>query len=322
MKLNMIKCHGSGNDFVMLDERNGRGFSSDEEMTGFIRSICDRKGPVGADGVLLVLPSSSCDARMRIFNADGTEPEMCGNGLRCVGRFVTEALSMEQVTIETMKARYTVRKADEIYKNINTIQVDIKSIDLTPSSLPMVWEGRDCLFQRIPELSDNLLFSAVSITNPHLVAIVEKIDMDELIEAGTTANSGISILPRGVNVNFAKLIGPASMYVKTYERGVGLTASCGTGMISSSIIASIKDSSRLDKEVTVYNDGGAIKTVVKKAAEGSLMVSFTGNATYNYTAQLEYKDGIVKVINKVPTGEDHAYKVFLNHVQECIKAEL
>jgi diaminopimelate epimerase len=320
MKLNIIKCHGSGNDFVMLDEREKSSFSNKEELIGFIKTVCRREGPIGADGVLLVIPSKLCDARMRIFNADGTEPEMCGNGLRCVGRLVLESLSKEQVIVETMRAQYAVRNTGEISKGVRTIQVDIKSIDLNPASLPMVWGDKECLFQSIPQLSDQLHFSAVSITNPHLVSIVEKIDIDELIKAGSTANSGISILPKGVNVNFARLMGPDSMYVKTYERGVGLTASCGTGMISSSIIACIKDDTRLDKEITVYNDGGAIKTIVSKADDGSLMVSFTGNATYNYSAELDYKDGMVNILRKDSLGEDEAYQSFLQHIKKCLQA--
>ncbi len=319
MKLNMIKCHGSGNDFIMLDEKAKRSFSDKKEFIRFIKTACSRNGPIGADGVLLVLPSTSCDARMRIFNADGTEPEMCGNGLRCAGRFVTEALSRDIVTIETMKAQYTVKKAEEVYKNVNTVQVDITSIDMHPSSLPMVWKDKECLFKSIPQLSDRLLFSAISITNPHLVAIVEKINVDELVKVGTIANSHISLLPNGVNVNFARIMGPDSMYVKTYERGVGLTASCGTGMISSSIIACINDSTRMNREITVYNDGGAIKTLVRSAEDGSLMVSFTGNATYNYRAELEYKDGIVNILSKAPLGEDEDYQSFLENIKRHLQ---
>lgn len=319
MKINMIKCHGSGNDFVMLDEREKNFFSNEEELISFVKAVCDRKGPIGADGVLLVLPSRLCDARMRIFNADGTEPEMCGNGLRCVGRLVLEALSKEQVIIETMKSQYMVRIKEDIYKDVKTVQADIKSIEFNPSRLPMVWGDKECLFKIIPELSDHLIFSAVSITNPHLVSIVDKIDVDELVRVGEIANSGISILPKGVNVNFARILGPESMYVKTYERGVGLTASCGTGMISSSIISCIKDRERLGREVTVYNDGGAIKTIVSNDQDGSIMVSFTGNATYNYRAELEYKHGIVNVLEKTSLGEDEAYQSFLKHIKKHIQ---
>lgn len=319
MKLSMIKCHGSGNDFVMLDEREKSSFYDKEEFVKFVKTVCNRKGPIGADGVLLVLPSKHCDAKMRIFNADGTEPEMCGNGLRCVGRLVLESLSKGQVIIETMRAQYVVRAAGEIYKGVRTIQVDIKSIDFDPASLPMVWEEKECLFKSIPQLSDRLTFSAVSITNPHLVSIVEEIDIDQLVKVGLTANSGISILPKGVNVNFARLMEPDSMYVKTYERGVGLTASCGTGMISSSIIACIKDNTRLGKEVIVYNDGGAIKTLVSKAKDRRFIVSFTGNATYNYRAELDYKDGTVNLLERVASGEDEAYQSFLQHIKRCLQ---
>lgn len=320
MKLNMVKCHGSGNDFVMVDERGRDFFSNEEELIDFVKAVCSRKGLVGADGVLLILPSRFCDARMRIFNADGTEAEMCGNGLRCVGRFMLEELSREQVTIETMKAQYTVRSTEDIYKDVRTVQVDIKSIDLNPAGLPMAWKDNECLFQIIPQLSEKLTFSAVSITNPHLVSIVEEIDVDELVRIGKIANNGISILPKGVNVNFARILGPWSMYVKTYERGVGLTASCGTGMISSSVIACIKDNTRLGKKVTVYNDGGAIKTLVEKGNDGSFKVSFTGNATYNYRAQLEYTNGNVYVLNKTCMGEDEAYQSFLEYVRNYLQA--
>jgi diaminopimelate epimerase len=91
-------------------------------------------------------------------------------------------------------------------------------------------------------------------------------------------------------------------------------------MISSSIIACIKDDTRFDKEITVYNDGGAIKTIVSKADDGSLMVSFTGNATYNYSAELDYKDGMVNILRKDSLGEDEAYQSFLQHIKKCLQA--
>lgn len=321
MRFDFIKCHGSGNDFVLIDEFNKDIVLSEEERIEFTKFVCDREGVIGADGVLFVQKSAKNDGKMRIFNSDGTEPEMCGNGLRCVGRFLIEALNKDTITIETMKAEYRVLKVPNIHENVSAIEIEIKTIDFNPQSLPMNYEG-EFLFKECKELHEGISFSAVSITNPHIVAIVEEIDTDALVEIGMKANSTGDLLPRGSNVNFVKILGEDSIYVKTYERGVGLTQSCGTGMISSSVIVSIMDTRMLGKELKVYNDGGLIKTIVNKDENDKFVVSFTGNATYVFKGVIEYPEAIEKeniFLEDIFEDEVEAYENFLDYTRKQLE---
>lgn len=288
MVIEMIKCHGTGNDFVLIDEMNHAYGFTEEQRVDIARKLCDRQGTIGADGILFVLSSDWADGKMRVFNADGSEPEMCGNGLRCVGRYVIEAVGKDVVEIETMKASYIVRKAEDIHQGVATIQITIETVSFDMDTLPMNGPEKEHLFGKIEELSDTLLFSALSISNPHIVAIVDHIEEQELRAVGEKANTRNTVFPRGVNVNFVKILDGHSIYVKTYERGVGLTQSCGTGMTASSIIVCRKDEKRLDSEIQIFNDGGMIKCIVAKDEMEKYRVEFIGNASYIYSGKVEF----------------------------------
>ncbi|MDP4088467.1 MAG: diaminopimelate epimerase [Bacillota bacterium] len=290
MTLKVLKCHGSGNDFILIDEMAGNYSFTEEERKNIAAALCDREKAVGADGILFVLASRCCDGRMRIFNADGSEPEMCGNGLRCVGRYVLEKLNRNVVTIETMKAQYEVKKAEELYEGVNTIEIIIESLTFGVSDLPLNYPEDRLFFGKLEELSPVLDFSAVSVTNPHLVAVVEEINEEQLVSVGTKANSTTSLLPKGVNVNFVKVIDEQNLYVKTYERGVGLTKACGTGMTASTVVACMAGKCPLGREINIFNDGGMIRCIVNRKEDGKYYVQFIGNATYVFKAEIDMKD--------------------------------
>ena len=118
MKLNVLKCHGSGHDFLLIDELSNPCTFTEEERQNLALSLCDRQKGIGADGILFVLESKRCDAVMRVFNADGSEASMCGHGLRCVGRYVCELTGRDSIVIETMKADYLTK----IQKRLSSIE--------------------------------------------------------------------------------------------------------------------------------------------------------------------------------------------------------
>lgn len=322
MDINIIKCHGSGNDFVLIDEISNNYNFSDDAKRRLTVEVCNRKGALGADGTLFVEKSLTCDARMRIFNADGSEPEMCGNGLRCVGRYVIELLGKDTVSIETMKAKYTVKKYEDIYDGIFTVGIEIDTVSFGTDSLPINYKNNRLLFNKIEELSEVIEFSAVSITNPHLVAILDDIDESILVEIGKKANSTPTLLPKGVNVNFVRVLDSDSIYVKTYERGVGLTKSCGTGMTASSIVTCLKDNSKLGKTLNVYNEGGMIKCIVNRSSDEKFIVNFIGNATFMYKAELniseQYTVDNVKFAGDSFMEETDKYDKFLHETLKVI----
>lgn len=325
MDIKTLKCHGSGNDFILIDEITNDYNFSEEDRVEITKNLCDRKMSVGADGVLFVLNSSKGHGRMRIFNADGSEPEMCGNGLRCVGRYVMELVNKKEVLIETMKTVYTVKKVENIFKGVATIEIIIDSVSFEAGDLPMISDEHEVSMKKVEKLSDTLLFSAISITNPHLVAIVDEISEGQLQEVGYKANNTPEILPKGVNVNFVKVIDGQNIYVKTYERGVGLTKACGTGMTASVISAVINGKCAMNEEINIFNDGGMIKCTVCNNDKG-YFVKFVGNATYQFTGNFKY----TKPLPKHPIHYDYdsykaeteCYEKMFLYTREIIKKVL
>lgn len=323
MEISILKCHGTGNDFILIDEYNNNYNFSEEDRKELAIVACNRKKAVGGDGILFVQKSSICDAKMRIFNSDGSEAEMCGNGLRCVGRYVMEILNKDKVEIETMKAKYVAQKEKEVYKGVKTVKIFIESISLDPKSLPMNSNKDKVLFESVPELSENLKFTAVSITNPHLISIVNEINEGELVDSGVKGNSTKSVLPQGVNVSFVKVFDEKDIYVRTYERGVGLTKSCGTAMTASSVTACLSGKVDFDKKISIFNDGGMINSIVHKNDDGSYLVEFIGNATFVFQGSMEFSDKKIKNIvmdETIYEDETNDYNKFFNYTRKCIKA--
>ncbi|HJV45421.1 MAG TPA: diaminopimelate epimerase [Bacillota bacterium] len=288
MEIQIIKCHGSGNDFIMIDEINQKLEFSEDQRIKLTKALCNRNSILGADGVLFVLKSSKADAMMRMFNPDGSEAEMCGNGLRCAGRLVTDLLGKVQAQVETMKAVLEVKKVQDIYKDIKTYQVQISPISLELDSLPMKFGNATTVIdETIESLSKDLTFTAVSVPNPHLVTIVEEYDEETFKTIAEKANSDRSLFPNGVNVSFVKQLGNASIFVLTYERGVGFTNACGTAMSASTFVTCLLDINKINSVIDVYNKGGMVQCVVNEDHMGPHSISLIGNATYTFTSTIE-----------------------------------
>lgn len=320
MNIDFIKCHGTGNDFILIDEISNNYSFTEEQRNYLAITLCDRKKSIGADGMLYVLKSKEHDGHMRIFNADGTEPEMCGNGLRCVGRYLLDLLNKEKITVETMKASYEVKAFEDLYSGVRTVEIEINTVNFDTASLPLICNERFHIEKPIPELSEQLSFTAVSITNPHLVTFVDEIDITQIEEIGIKANSTKSILPQGVNVNFVRVLSEDSIYVKTYERGVGLTKSCGTGMTASTVVYCLKNPMMHGRLINIYNDGGMIKIAVNKSKDNKYSIRFIGNASYIFKASVSLDKGEEPQVNDkiYLDNEISSYNKFL---EACNKAK-
>jgi len=199
----VTKMHGAFNDFAVIDRRNAAEMPSPENLA---RQLCDRRGGVGCDGLLLIEPSSVADARMRIFNADGSEAEMCGNGLRCAARFLSESGAGKSFRIETAAGILAaeVLSAGEAYQ----VRTQIGVPRLEPRTLPF----------------SNAAY--VDVGNPHVVIFEKTLDSIDLIQTATKLQPSF---PAGVNVHVAVVTAPHRLDVRHWERGVGLTRACGTG---------------------------------------------------------------------------------------------
>ncbi|MDZ5473805.1 diaminopimelate epimerase [Bacillus sp. 31A1R] len=288
MNIEVLKCHGSGNDFLIIDEMSHNYIFTEEKRAELAKALCNRQTELGADGILFVMKSEKADGRMRVFNADGSEASMCGNGLRCVARYVCELINKETALIETMKADLLVKKEEDIYPEIPTYLVEISPVLFDLKALPLNLEKEVLVDGKIPELSNDLTFTALAVPNPHIVTIVDEQTLQSNVQEkiSTYVNGANPLFPDGVNVSFVKPIQKGHIFVRTYERGVGFTNACGTAMSASTLVTCLQGLNELEQSVDVYNPGGKVRCVVHKNDE-TYTIDLIGNATYVYKTVVE-----------------------------------
>ncbi|WP_088825446.1 diaminopimelate epimerase [Listeria goaensis] len=318
MKIEFIKVHGSQNDFFIIDERlNDIENWSDERRTNLALLICARDNALrGADGILFVSTGrAGTIGKMRVFNADGSEASMCGNGLRTVARYLLEKANLNEAKVETMKADLLVQQNESLGYDIPTYQVEISPVLFDLGSLPFNYEKKELLNEKIPEFDDELTFSAVAVPNPHLItftsqAVLESSKQEELSHY---LNGENPYFPDGVNVSFVRKLTPEKIFVRTYERGVGFTNACGTAMSASSLIKKLIDHDKLDEVLDVYNDGGRVRV---KADEKSIQL--IGNATFTAFGTFELGDNGFEVTAFSETGEQENYLKMVREVEQFL----
>ncbi|MGP7815925.1 diaminopimelate epimerase [Niallia sp. 01092] len=288
MRINVRKCHGSGNDFLIIDEISNPYNFSEQERAQLAKVFCNRNTSLGADGILFVLPSEVADAKMRVFNADGSEASMCGNGIRCVARYVCELLDVKEAVIETMKANLEVKKEEDIFPEIPTYLVEISPVSFDVKDLPLHINQNTLLNEKLPALNDELSFTALAVPNPHLISIVNKEQIDSSLQENLSSfvNGPNDLFTDGVNVSFVYILEKGSIYVRTFERGVGFTNACGTAMSASSLVSILNGYNQVGEYITVYNNGGKVRCFVHET-NGKYRIDLIGNATYVYDAEVE-----------------------------------
>jgi len=279
----ILNAHGSKND-IFVAALTPRDFASDEDLRAFVRRLCDRAGPFGGDGVYFY------DAAPRVpvawfFNPDGSSAEFCGNGMRCLGRVVLDQRGNDHAVIRSGQAEYTVRRGATTAEGVRQISLEHPAVDFTPGT-PVV-KGRNPLTQaRLPELDPALDFTAVTIPNPHLVAVIDKYVESDLIAMGEKVAARTDVFPAGANLSVLLPLTPAEVFVRTFERGAGLTASCGSGMAAARAVYSRVTRIDPEREVAVRNAGG-MATVSLRVRQGRWHPVLEGNATFVYLADVD-----------------------------------
>ena len=267
MRLKFTKMHGLGNDFVVLDLISQRC----NLRAGHIRRLADRREGIGCDQVLVIEAPRDPDAdfRYRIFNADGREVEQCGNGVRCVARFVRERRLTNRHSMvfetDTGTLRVRVRKDKQI-------EVDMGAPRLEPPDIPFTAPARATSYPLALEGQD-LDISAVSMGNPHAVTLVNDVDTAPVETLGPQVEAHPDF-PEQVNAGFMQIISPREVRLRVYERGVGETRACGSGACAAVVAGRLRG--LLDEKVTVHLTGGDLE--IAWAGE-SQAVMMTGPAT-------------------------------------------
>jgi diaminopimelate epimerase len=317
MMIELIKCHGSGNDFLLIDEMDKDYGLSEEKRRELAIALCDRENSLGADGILYILRSENADATMRVFNSDGSEASMCGNGLRCAARYVCEKLGTEQALVETMKVNLQVKKEPEIYPRIPTYRVEISPVSFQLEDLPLELEKDTLIQEKLPALSEELTFTALAVPNPHLVAMVNREHLESGLQKKLSekVNGPNKLFPDGVNVSFIRSIEHRKIYVRTFERGVGFTNACGTAMSASSLVTCLIGQNSFEEPISVYNNGGMVQCIVHKQ-EDNYTIDLIGNATYLYMASVDLNG--YKLVEKQKFTEEEDYKKLQQHAKEVI----
>lgn len=315
-EIDIVICHGSMNKFVLIDE-----IKTPLEISEVTRAILSEElcsmNMFNANGVLFVQASKNevCLCKMRMFNADGTEAEMCGNGIRCVGRYASEYYGIKEFVVETKLGTVNIKQENNIYGNIATYNALINPVNLNVESLPMRVSKEQFIDMSIEGLlNDQDKFTAISVQNPHIVFIRKDIDKDQLYNFGEVINKRVDIFPNQVNINFVKVFNKDTIYVVTNERGSGITPSCGTGMSSSTYVSCLLGHTSFKSPINVYNDGGKVVCIADNEKKS---IQLIGNASYISKYKVEFNMS-GKIVNKILIYE---YKTEISEYQEFMSLQ-
>lgn len=282
MQIDFLKCHGSGNDFPLIDARDLA--LSEDEWARVAVALADRGGSVGGDGLLLLTAGDAThEFGMRMFNSDGSEAETCLNGLRCVARAGFEALGIDEARVRLKTSDAHVSRDPDLAAGLVTIREVAGPVDLDVSHWPMHVGVERIVEAPIAQLGSERVFTAVAIPNPHLVCFVETIDEAELVALGTQCEAAPDWLPNRANVSFVEVRGANLLFVRTFERGVGLTDSCGSAMAASTYAACLTRRCGFGTEITVHNRGGLVRAEAREDG----MVRLSGNATVEWRGSVD-----------------------------------
>lgn len=248
MNISFVKMHGIGNDFIVIDCRDKVVSHQLTDISNISRRFCDRRFGIGADQILLLHDSDKADFRMSIFNADGSEVEMCGNGIRCFAKYIWDRnLSSKQVLdIETPAGIIRPEKAG------NMVRVDMGRPELEGRKIPVNLDG---MVKDYPLAIDGREFpiTCVSMGNPHAVIVVDDLAAFDVHRYGPQIETH-KLFPRKTNVEFIQVIDRQTIRMRVWERGSGETLACGTGASAVAVAANMKGIA--EKKVTIKLLGG------------------------------------------------------------------
>ena len=224
--MRFTKMQGAGNDYVYVDCFQE---PAPEDPAALARRVADRHFGVGGDGLILIVPSSVADARMRMFNADGSEAEMCGNGVRCVAKYVYEHGIRREQTIKIETGRGVLTLDLELSGGkVDRVRVDMGEPILDAARIPTTLPGNPVVDAELPLDGRTLRVTCVSMGNPHCVSFVERLSDDWVLGVGPLVECDAHF-PRRVNAEFVEVISPSEVRMRVWERGSGETLACGTG---------------------------------------------------------------------------------------------
>ncbi|HVL90387.1 MAG TPA: diaminopimelate epimerase, partial [Actinomycetota bacterium] len=272
------KMHGAGNDFVMVEDLQNRITPGPE----LVRLLCDRHFGVGADGLIRVAPADDADFFMDYYNADGEAAEMCGNGIRCLAKFVAD-----RGLVGGDKLRVGTRagiKDLELFRgpggDVERVRVDMGPPILERKRIPLSGPGDDALRETIEVDDFTFVATALSMGNPHCVLFVTDLDAVPFGYLGPTIEM-LPLFPQRANIEFVQVLSRNEVRTRVWERGVGETLACGTGACAIAVASALRGFT--DRQVSVHLPGGTLE--IDWAADGRVFM--TGPAEEVFRGQLD-----------------------------------
>lgn len=278
MDIEFIKMEGAGNDYVYLDLLKD---SYDVDFSDLAKKIADRHFGVGGDGLVLMMESREADYRMRMFNADGSEAEMCGNAIRCVGKYLYDRayLDNREFSIETLVGikNLSIFETDEDGKAVN-LRVDMGEPVLKGRDIPVQFDMEPVIGVEVRGYEG----TAMSMGNPHFVIFVDEISDNHVLIDGPLLEKAPEF-PNRINVEFVSVIDRDNIEMRVWERGSGETLACGTGACASAVASVLND--KTSREMNVKLLGGTLRI---EWDEASNTVYMTGPATEVFSGTYNY----------------------------------
>lgn len=282
MKLNFIKMHGAGNDYVYVD---GMKYQIPDESAA-AKKLSDRHFSIGGDGLIIIKKGTKADYEMVMYNADGSRGAMCGNGIRCVAKYLFDegyTNNEKEFTIESMGAIKHI-KVNVIDGKAVSARVDMGKPILKASDIPVNFDGDKCVNQPVTFADREFNTTCVSMGNPHAVMFIDEHPSEfDLNKYGSIAEQDTSLFPNRVNAEFAKVIDRENIEMRVYERGAGETLACGTGACATAVSAILNG--YCDNKVTVHLLGGDL--LIEWSGNKNDSVIMTGPAEYAFTGTVE-----------------------------------
>ncbi|MGI6678134.1 MAG: diaminopimelate epimerase [Dehalobacterium sp.] len=253
--MNFVKMHGLGNDFVMVNLMKDK---LPGDLNALARHVCHRQFGIGADGMILILPSEQADVKMRIINSDGSEAEMCGNGIRCLAKLVYEHKIVQSpfISVETLAGIIRPEVILDESNQVQGIKVDMGEPRLLPEAVPVLMSGEKVLSQKLNVDGTEVEITAVSMGNPHCIVFVPDIALAPVTTLGPLLEKHPAF-PAKTNVEFVEVSNRQEVKMRVWERGAAETMACGTGACAV-VVAGVLNN-KTQRQVLVHLKGGDLE---------------------------------------------------------------
>lgn len=274
------KMHGIGNDYVYVN-----GFVEtvpNPERVSVL--VSDRRFGIGSDGLIMILPSDQADCRMQMFNADGSEGMMCGNGIRCVGKYAYDhgIVNKPELSVETKSGIKYITLQIENGRAVGAT-VNMGKAILKPQDIPVLAEREDFIARSLEVNGQTYTATCVSMGNPHCIIFTENDPMTLDLPAIGPHFEEHRLFPERINTEFVQVLDDHTLFMRVWERGSGETFACGTGACATAVAAVLNGFCKRDEEITVKLRGGDLRIVYQ--TDGTVMM--TGSATHVFDGEID-----------------------------------